>query len=374
MHPDDPSPATPGEVFYARTVALIVLGVLSFLLYWILAPFFAPLAWALFFAFLLHPLHLQLVRTLGGRTNTSAALLALAMLLLLLGPLTFLGAAFAAQAGELLQYAQRIAADHGPSELADLRNVPVIGNALGWLQETFGVTAQKVQSWIIEGARTILQPLASLGGRIFIGALGTLVSFVLMMVMLFFIIRDGQQMFSVVRALIPMSSADKGRLFGHLAAVTRAIVFGSGVTALVQGTLIGIGFAIAGLPSPIVFGVLAALFALVPMAGTPVIWVPAVIVLVIQQRWYAAIFLLVWGAMVATIDNFLRPLLVAGRADVGTLTVFIGVLGGVSAFGPIGVFLGPLVLALVIALIRFTLDVRQAESNATATSDSKTRT
>jgi predicted PurR-regulated permease PerM len=138
------------------------------------------------------------------------------------------------------------------------------------------------------------------------------------------------------------------------------MVFGTGVTALAQGALIAIGFALAGLPSPIVFGVLAALLALVPLAGTPVVWVPAVLVLALQERWYAAAFLLVWGGLVATLDNFLRPMLVSGRAEVGTLTVFIGVLGGVATFGPIGVILGPLVLALVIALIRFALDVRTA--------------
>jgi predicted PurR-regulated permease PerM len=142
--------------------------------------------------------------------------------------------------------------------------------------------------------------------------------------------------------------------------VTRAMVYGTGVTAIVQGVLIAIGFAVVGLPSPIVFGVLAALFALVPMAGTPVVWVPAVIVLAVQGRYGAAIFLAIWGGATTTIDNFLRPILVSGRAHVGTLTVFIGVLGGVSAFGAIGIFLGPLVLALVIALMRFVLEQRRA--------------
>jgi predicted PurR-regulated permease PerM len=140
--------------------------------------------------------------------------------------------------------------------------------------------------------------------------------------------------------------------------VTRAVVYGSGVTAIVQGTLVAIGFAVAGLPSPIVFGVLAALFALVPLAGTPVVWVPAVIALALQGRWYAAGFLLVWGVLVTTIDNVIRPILVSGRAEVGTLTVFIGVIGGVSAFGAIGVIVGPLVLVLVISLVRFTLELR----------------
>jgi len=163
-------------------------------------------------------------------------------------------------------------------------------------------------------------------------------------------------MADTVRALLPASEADKARLFGHLASVTRALVYGTGVTALAQGALVGIGFAIVGLPSPVVFGVLAALAALVPLAGTPVIWVPAVIVLAAQDRWYAALFMVLWGGFVVTIDNFLRPWLVSGRAQVDALTVFLGVLGGVSAFGPIGIFLGPLVLALGIALVRFSLE------------------
>jgi predicted PurR-regulated permease PerM len=158
-----------------------------------------------------------------------------------------------------------------------------------------------------------------------------------------------------------MAREERTRLFGHLASVLRAMVYGTGVTAIVQGVLIAIGFAVAGLPSPIVFGVLAALFALVPMAGTPVVWVPAVIVLAAQQRYYAAVALLIWGAFVVTIDNFLRPWLVSGRAPVSTLTVFIGVLGGVAAFGPIGIVLGPLVLALAISLMDFALEARPGD-------------
>jgi predicted PurR-regulated permease PerM len=212
----------------------------------------------------------------------------------------------------------------------------------------------------MEGAQTVLKALGSLGRAAFLGALGTVVGFALMMFILFFAIRDGKAMADTAYALLPAADAEKARLFRHLAAVTRALVYGTGVTALAQGTLVGIGFAVVGLPSPIVFGVLAALAALIPLLGTPVVWVPAVIVLAMQGRWGAALFLLLWGAAVATIDNFLRPWLVAGRAHIGALTVFIGVLGGVSAFGPVGVLLGPLVLALAIALIRYALETREA--------------
>lgn len=362
---------TPDEVFYQRTFALLTILLLGFLLYYILLPFFGPLAWALFIAFLIQPVHLWLVGKLRGRASLSAALLTVATMIIVIGPLAALSAAFAAQVADLLHWAQQIAADHGPSEMSDLATVPVLGSALTWLQETAGVSLEQLREWAVQGARNVLQFLGSLSGKIVLGAVGTVIGFVLTMFLLFFVIRDGQHMVGTFRALIPMSAPQKARLFGHLAAVTRAMVYGTGVTAITQGVLIAIGFAIVGLPSPIVFGVLAALFALVPLAGTPVIWVPAVLVLAAQQRWGVAIFLLAWGLVVSTLDNFLRPYLVAGRAPVGTLTVFIGVLGGVSAFGPIGVFLGPLVLALVIALIRFTLEVRGEETGEVPVSDGK---
>jgi predicted PurR-regulated permease PerM len=345
-------------VFYARTFALVTLFVLGYLLYQILQPFLAPIAWALFIAFLLHPVHGWLVRKLGGRASLSSASLTLVTLVILLGPLTALGAAFAAQVADLLRYAQAFAVEHRPAQASDLANLPFVGPALAWLEESLGISLAQIQAAALEAARALLRSLASLGRQALVGALGTVVGFVVMMFILFFAIRDGRSVFEAMRALIPMSPQDRKRLFEHLGSVARAMVYGTGVTALVQGALVAIGFAIVGLPSPIVFGVVAALFALVPFAGTPVVWVPAVIVLAIQGRPYAAIFLLAWGAVVVTIDNVLRPLLVSGRAQVGALTVFIGVLGGVAAFGPIGVFLGPLVLALVIALIRFVLEVR----------------
>jgi predicted PurR-regulated permease PerM len=347
---------TSDRVFYTRAFALVALLLVGYLLYLVLTPFFAPIGWALFIAFLIHPLHRWLTRRLGNRAAVSAAIMTVAVFLIVLGPLAGLGAAFAAQVTDLLRHAQAFAVEHKPSDLSDLAALPFVGPALVWVQENVGISLAQIQAWAVEGAQTILKALGGLGRAAFVGALGTVIGFALMMFILFFAIRDGKRMADTVRALLPASETDKARLFGHLASVTRALVYGAGVTALVQGALIGIGFAVVGLPSPVVFGVIAALAALIPLLGTPVVWVPALVVLAIQDRYYAALFMLVWGGIVVTIDNFLRPWLVAGRAQIDALTVFIGVLGGVSAFGPIGVILGPLVLALAIALVRFALE------------------
>lgn len=344
------------RTFYARTFALVAAALVAFLLYLVLSPLAQPIAWALFIAFLLHPLHRWLTRKLRGRAAVSAALLTVFAVLMVLGPLGGLGAAFAAQLTDLARRAQELAVVHRPANFAELADVPVLGPALAWVQQTTGVTLAQIQAWAVEAAQAILKALAGLGRAAFLGALGTVIGFALMMFILFFAIRDGERMFQALRALVPLDEREKTRLFDHLASVTRALVYGTGVTAIVQGTLIALGFAVVGLPSPVVFGVLAALAALIPLVGTPVVWVPAVVALAAQGRWTAAVVLLAWGGFVTTIDNFLRPWLVSGRAEIGALTVFIGVLGGVAAFGPIGLILGPLVLALALALIRFSLE------------------
>jgi len=359
--------------FYARTFALVTCLLLGLALFKIVQPFVGPLLWAIFIAFLLHPLHVRLAARLRGKSQWSAALLTVLTFVVIIGPLTALSAAFAAQVGDLLQLVQDKVAGQTSGNVLNLANVPWVRQALDWLNSTFDVDLAQLQSWIAQGFKETLQTLASLTGKAFLGAIGTVVGFVLMVFMLFFFIRDGDEMLQTARELIPMAEAHKAKLFDHLAAVTRAMVYGTGLTALIQGTLVGIAFLIVDLPSPVVFGVIAALVGLLPFGGTALVWGPAALVLAVEGRWGATIFMLIWGTVLVSLaDNVVRPMLVSGRANVGTLTVFIGVLGGLTAFGAIGLFLGPVVLALIIALIRFWLEMRRAEK-ATAVSGETTR-
>jgi hydroxymethylbilane synthase len=357
-----PSTKPPEDRFYTRTFALITALVLVAALYSIVQPFLGPLLWAIFLAFLLHPLHVRLTRQLKHRSQWSATLLTLLTLLVLVGPLTGLSAAFAAQVGDLLQYMQQTVADQSRNNVLDLTNVPWIRDGLVWLDRSFDINLAQVRGYITEGTRQLLQMLASIGGKVFLGAIGTVVGFVLMMFMLFFFIRDGEEMFEAARELIPLSTAYKAKLFDHLAAVTRALVFGTLITALIQGALVGIAFPITSLPSPVVFAVVAALVSLLPFGGTALVWIPATIALAGQGRLGWAGFMLIWGVLISLVDNFVRPLLVSGRAQIGTLTVFIGVVGGIAAFGAIGLFLGPVIVALIVALVQFTREVRALEA------------
>lgn len=355
--------ADSGEVFYARTFALLALFIFGWLSYRILVPVYAALAWAAFTAFLLHPLHIRLTRLLHGYKNISAGLLTFFAVLIILGPLTGLAAAFVGQAEEALKIAQRFIASQTAAQASAGDGSTWLDPLLASLQRNFNITPAQLQEWATEGARNTLGSLAAMGGKVFVGALGTALGFTISIFVVFFLLRDGEQMLATVQDLIPMQADAKARLFEHLSAVIHAVIYGTVLTAIIQGALLGIAFATLKLPAPVVIAVLGALLALLPVVGTPLIWIPAAIVLATQDRWVAASILLAWGIFIVTIDNFLRPILVSGRASIGTLTVFIGVIGGATAFGTIGLFLGPIVLSMVMALARFTLEIRRPHSD-----------
>lgn len=345
--------------FYPRIFALVVAAVLGYALILIFSPFIGPMAWAAFLAFLLDPLNLRLRRRLSDRSIAAAVLTILAPIVILL-PLSALSIDFIAQISALLQKLQQSATALDIKSLSDLQQFPWIARINVWLEVHSGISAEQIQSWLVSGTREVLRRAASMGGGFFLGALGSLFGFAIMLFLLFFFLRDGDAMLARVRRLIPLDEVRKERLFRQLSGVTRAIVVGTSVTAFLEGVLIGAGFSIAGLPSPVVFGVLAALLSMLPVGGAALVWGPAVIWLFIDGRWGYGIFMLAWGLLISGLDNVLRPWLISGRARISALAVFIGVLGGISAFGTIGLIAGPVVLSLALALVEFAEESRSS--------------
>ncbi len=340
------------STFYPRVFALVVAAALGYALLRIFTPFFGAMAWAAFLAFLLFPLNVRWRRRLRGKELTAAVLTVLAPITILL-PLSALSIDFVTQISDLVRKLQQAAAQWDIKTLSDLQQFPWIARANAWLQAHTGISAAQVQSWLVSGAQHVLQGAAGFSGSFFLGALDSLFSFAVMLILLFFFLQDGNVMMARARNLIPLDESRKDRLFQQLSDVTRAIVIGTSLTALLQGVLIGAGFAIAGLPSPVVFAVLAALLSMLPVGGSALVWAPASMWLFVDGRWGYAIFMLAWGLLLAGVDNVARPLLISGRARISALAVFVGVLGGIPAFGAIGIIAGPVVLSLVLALIEF---------------------
>jgi predicted PurR-regulated permease PerM len=347
--------------FYARVGVLLLGSILLYLVWRIVEPLWQPLLWAVLLGALLAPLNSRLAARLGGRPRLASGLTTVGVVLLLLLPIITIGGAVAAQAAQLVQNmdTSRLRASN-----IDLARVPVLERPLEWVERIAGVSLPQIEGYVVATAKRLLETLAGSGGAVMLGALGTIVSFVLMLFVLFFVLRDGPVLAQRVVRILPIEARLRGRLWQHLIDVTRAVFMGIGLTALVQGVLLGIGFAIAGLPSPLVFGVLGALFALVPVVGTSIIWIPGTLWLLARGDAGLAIFLAAWGLLaVGSVDNFLRPILISGRVEVPTLAVFIGVMGGLAAFGFVGLFLGPIVLGLLVALFRFSTEALAPQSS-----------
>jgi predicted PurR-regulated permease PerM len=351
------------SAFYSRVFALVVAALLGYALILIFTPFVVVMCWAAFLAFLLHPLNLRLRRRLRGNT-AAASLLTLLTPVVIVLPLSAVSIDFVAQISVLVQKLEQQARQWDINSFSDLQRFPVISRAHAWLQTHAGISAAQVQSWVISGSQEALHRAASLSGAFFLGALGSLVGFAIMLFLLFFFLRDGDAMYDRARRLIPLDERRKERLFRRLGDVTRAIVFGTTVNALLQGVLLGTGFAIAELPAPVVFGVLVALLSMLPVGGASFVWVPAVAWLGYEGRWGFAIFMLVWGLVLVGLESLLRPLLISGRARISALVIFVGVLGGIPAFGTIGIIVGPVVLSLAIALIEFAEESADAAQGA----------
>lgn len=347
------------SAFYRRSFLVATAAILAYLLLEVLAPLRGALGWAAVLAFLLYPLHERLSRRLKGRSMLSAGIITSLTPFLVLAPLSILGVVFAGQVASLVGYLRGQSFLSHPQLAARLESYPMLGDLLRWSSANFPVSGAQIQGWITGEMQALLKSAAAVGGTLALGLFGTVVGFFMMLFLLFFLLRDGRLILDHLTRLIPLEAARRERLLDYLAQVTRAVVFGSTATALIQGVFVAVGFALTGLPSPVVFGVLATIAALLP-AGATIVLVPAVLYLAVGGHWVAAIFLVVWGGLLAVVENVARPLLTAHRAHVSTLAVFVGAVGGVSAFGVLGLVIGPVLLSFVVALVRFTTEVRGA--------------
>jgi predicted PurR-regulated permease PerM len=340
------------STFYRRCFQIITAAILGYALYRMLNPLFGMLGWAVVLAFILQPLHEWLTQRLKGRRSLSAGILTVLTPFLVLTPLSILGVEFAGQVSRLLVYLRGHPLLSWSDFLDRLSAVPLIGTWVSWARENTTFSAAQVQGWLTGGLESVLKNAASMGGDVALGVFGTLAGFFIMLFMLYFFLRDGGGMVERLTRLIPVEPARRSQLLRYLGEVTRAVVFGSVTTAVIAGVIVGIGYAIAGLPAPVVFGVLGLIAAFLPM-GASVVLVPAVLYLAFAGRWGAAIFLACWVGVLLITENLLRPLLTAHHARVSTLALFIGAIGGTAAWGILGLVIGPVVLSFVVALVRF---------------------
>jgi predicted PurR-regulated permease PerM len=354
-------------------VAALLIG-LAVLGFQVLQPFVVPVVWAAILAYVTWPAYTRLLVALRGRRALSSLLMTLALTTAVILPTAWLITLLRAEAVNVYREFAAVLATGGPRLPESLLSVPWIGE---WLREVSERMASNPRALGDEIRMLIDRSFDEI--RLILGGVGRNVAKVLIAVVsLFFFYRDGRAFASQVTRVLEQLLGE--RVHHYLTAIgqtVKAVVYGLVLAALAQGSLAGLGYWAAGFEAPVFLAALTTLAALIPFA-VPFVWGGAGIWLLATGKTAAGIALLIWGATaVSWIDNVVRPLVISNQTRIPFLLVLFGVLGGLTAFGLVGLFVGPVILAILIAIWREWLletsgPVREESSDLTVRSADRT--
>ncbi|MEO5740733.1 MAG: AI-2E family transporter [Vicinamibacterales bacterium] len=335
----------PDELARQRSTTLLFYAcifLLAYLLYLLLEPFLRPLAWAAIFAAFFYSRYKQLEARFGktGAASMSTA----AVALIIVGPLVVVVMAFTQEATQTL----------GSIDLAagGSRGLERMQQGWSYLQrQRFGRDIPNLDAVLKMGASRIAGLITEGAGMLARSVAVVFVNVIIMLFALFFFFRDGDAIMRKLRRVLPFDPSFREGRIRETAELIKASISSGIIVALVQGAVGGITFAVLGLGAPVFWGVTMAFFSLLPL-GAWIVWLPVAVWLLLTGEIGRGVALLAIGAGgISLIDNFLRPMLLAGRTEMSGLLVFISLLGGIAAFGLIGLILGPVIMATAISFV-----------------------
>lgn len=348
-----PPPTADRPPARVRLIVLIATSVAAvYLCYLLAAPFVAPLTWALALAVIFTPLHRRLDARLG-RPNLSASLMVALVVVLVALPLALVGGRLLSEAVAAAN-ALRTKAETGEWMRA-IDTHPRVAPVARWVQENTDLPGA-----IAAGASWLTTQAASLIRGSVMQAIGFLITFYL----LFFFLRDRQTALASLRRISPLAEPATDHLCTRVADTIHATIYGTLAIAVGKGLLGGLMFWWLGLPSPLLWGVVMGLLAVVPVLGAYVVWVPTAVSLLAQGSWGEALILTVWGAVViGGVDNVVYPTFIGNRLKMHTVLMFISLIGGLVLFGPAGLILGPVIVTVTRALLEAWQDGKDAATS-----------
>ncbi|WBX39611.1 AI-2E family transporter [Acinetobacter schindleri] len=338
---------------YAPTLQKVLLFGLFFILLYlsfnVLKYFIVPVVWAAIIAYMTWPLYQSIKRSVGSRPNLSAIIMMIMVTLVVGIPLTF--AIFLLQhEGRSLYYELQKQVFSGHLNVPDfIRNLPLVGKEISRtlrdINNDPNSIVQNISIWI--------QGHLNYGKVVFNEISKNLIKLGFAMLSLFFFYRDGEIILKQVsKALEKVIGPRVHHYLDTISDTTRAVVYGVGLTAIAQALLAGVSYFVAGVPNPMVLTIITFIFALIPF-GPPMAYGAVSLWLFSQGQTIEAIGVMAWGVcIVSTADNVIRPLVISGATQIPFLLIMFGVLGGIASFGLIGVFIGPVILAVLLAIWR----------------------
>lgn len=318
-----------------------------YLLFTILSPFLAALVWAGAIGTISYPLYEKLLKHCHNREITASLLMTTAIALAFIVPLIGLIFTLSREAALAYQYLESVTSGSSGNAMSNILQHPTVAP---WLEMITPLTSSlnlELDAMMLPAVKKGIAYMLNYSTGVVKNFLGVLIKLVLMVITLFFIYRDGVHFLQRFWQVVALKENLRATIVATTTRVLGAVMYGIVLTCMVQGTLGGLGFWIAGLPSPLLFGVLMAICAPIPFIGTALIWLPGALYLLMQGQTVHGVLLITWGVLVvSSIDNFIRPLFISGKAKLPILVIFLGVLGGLLAFGLAGIVAGPVILAL----------------------------
>ncbi len=338
---------------YFLILFLLVAFALTLAVFW---PFLKPLALAAVFAVVLQGLYQKVSKLLGDLPSVAALLTVIVSVFLILLPLSLVGVLVGNEARGLYLSLEEGSARNTVAELV-LRVDETFGKAVPGL----GEFSRNISTNIDAYAKDALQWIAGHAGDIFSSISRLLLAFFVFFIALYYLLRDGKRVRQILIELSPLSDREDTGVFDRLELAVNSTIRGNLVIALIQGVLSTVGFLLFGVPNAFLWGTVAAVAALIPGIGTALVFIPIIIFLFSIGATPQAFGLLLWGALaVGLVDNLLGPRIIGRGMKLHPLLVLLSVLGGLMYFGPAGIFLGPLVLGLLFALLSIYADVSRS--------------
>jgi predicted PurR-regulated permease PerM len=330
-----------------RLITVVVLALLVLLGFRVLEPFIVPLVWAAILAYVTWPAYTRLLRRLRGKGTPAALLMTLLVTLAVIAPLAWLAVVLRVEIVHAYHEVQRLLSSGGVQLPAWLKKIPWLGDEL----QDLTMRASQDPHALGPDLKNVSDHFLDEIGKV-VGGIGrNVVKLFLSVLSLFFVFRGGQRISAqMAQSLEQLLGPRVHNYLEHIGQTVKAVVYGLVLAALVQGVLVGLGYWVAGVGAPVFLAALTTVCGLIPFAA-PAVWIAIVVWLFVKGSTVAGVGLLIWGALVMSwTDHIVRPFLISREAEIPFLVVIFGVLGGLAAFGLVGLFVGPVILAVLLAI------------------------
>ncbi|TMA10159.1 MAG: AI-2E family transporter [Deltaproteobacteria bacterium] len=329
-----------------------LLLVILYTAFLIVKPFITALTWAAILAVVVYPAYAWLLKLLRGRASLAAFMITILLTFLIVVPALRIAGFLSEEAVELVAAVHNLT---NGQHLEPLKQRPWVKDLLGiwdWASNELATFDIDLREAVVQGAQTSSGFLASqvrgIAQNVFVFTLNVFIA----LFTLFFFLRDGKALCQRIGRLLPMEPQYQEHLFTKIVDAIFAVVHGCLIVAMVQGLLAGLAYWVLGVPFAILLGVATAFAALLPIGGSTLISIPASIYLFLKGNYLYGVILLGWSlGIVGSIDNLLKPILIGSRLRLPTLFLFFSLLDGLSLFGALGLVLGPVLFALLAALL-----------------------